>query len=363
MKDFGPAAPGFAPPLAADLDLDQDGAVTVHDEIEYTRFVAQLRVLETRLLSRTQLLRLVEAPDAAAVFRLLAETEYAAAVAAAEGPADFEVALASELSRVFALLRRNAPEADLVRVLGLAYTWQNLKSALKAALTGAPLDERGLIAAGNLASAELLAIAGGGSLTALPEPFRGAAVAAAGAYGATGDPQEIDFVLDAVRFTSIGEGARSHGFELLAKVAETTADLVNLRTALRLRLLRADPAALDRAFVPGGRIKRSRLAAAMLLEPEEMIPALAGVPELDVFAAGLAAYRGTGSLAVLEKLMDDRVLSLVGAARYMAFGPDPIIAYLLAKEAEIKNLRIILTGKINQLPDDTIRERLRETYA
>ena len=61
--------------------------------------------------------------------------------------------------------------------------------------------------------------------------------------------------------------------------------------------------------------------------------------------------------------MDDRLLHMTTGAHYVALSPDPVIAYLMAKETEIKNLRIIFTGKINRLPENTIRERLREAYA
>ena len=54
---------------------------------------------------------------------------------------------------------------------------------------------------------------------------------------------------------------------------------------------------------------------------------------------------------------------MTAPAKYIALGPEPVIAYLMAKETEIKNLRIIFTGKINRLPENTIRERLREAYA
>jgi V/A-type H+-transporting ATPase subunit C len=43
-------------------------------------------------------------------------------------------------------------------------------------------------------------------------------------------------------------------------------------------------------------------------------------------------------------------------------GVEPFIAYLFAKETEIRNVRIIMTGKINRLNDDLIRERLRLGY-
>ena len=37
-------------------------------------------------------------------------------------------------------------------------------------------------------------------------------------------------------------------------------------------------------------------------------------------------------------------------------------AYLLARENEIKCVRMVLTGKLNGMPEGTIRERLREMY-
>ena len=43
-------------------------------------------------------------------------------------------------------------------------------------------------------------------------------------------------------------------------------------------------------------------------------------------------------------------------------GLEPLAAYILARRNEIKCVRMILTGKQNELADDMIRERLREMY-
>ena len=44
------------------------------------------------------------------------------------------------------------------------------------------------------------------------------------------------------------------------------------------------------------------------------------------------------------------------------FGIGPLAAYLIARENEIKTVRIILSGKLNELPEESIRERVREMY-
>ncbi|MEG1437195.1 MAG: V-type ATPase subunit, partial [Oscillospiraceae bacterium] len=59
---------------------------------------------------------------------------------------------------------------------------------------------------------------------------------------------------------------------------------------------------------------------------------------------------------------DDLIMNCIKPARYKAFGVDPIVAYYLAKDAEIKSVRIILSAKLNHLPADIIRERVRALY-
>ncbi|MDP2873193.1 MAG: V-type ATPase subunit [Bacillota bacterium] len=332
------------------------------DGFEYAFFVARIRVLETRLLTRNHLLRMVDAPDAETAFRMLGETEYGPAVAAAGTAADYEIALAAELGRVFGIIRAASPEPELPELLGVAYDWQNLKTALKASLTGRPIDGRFLIAAGNLDRALFFAVASGAD-GSLPSPYRETAARARAVYAASHDPQQVDVVVDGARFAAIIEIARSTGFELIGTLAAASADLINLRTVMRIRLLRASPDLLRQALLPGGTIPAARVASMVTGELDEIAGAASSLPYREVVSGGVNGFRQSGSLALLEKLIDDYLMGLVRDARYVALGPEPVIAYLMAKEAEIKNLRIIFTGKLNRLPEGTIRERLRETYA
>ena len=78
-------------------------------------------------------------------------------------------------------------------------------------------------------------------------------------------------------------------------------------------------------------------------------------------AAGAAAITG-GRLTHFEKLCDDAVTAYLAGARYVAFGEAPLIGYLAARETELTNVRVILSGRLAGLDADTIRERLRESY-
>ena len=55
-------------------------------------------------------------------------------------------------------------------------------------------------------------------------------------------------------------------------------------------------------------------------------------------------------------------MDLNKTSKYINIGPEPIFSYIVAKEAEIKTLRIILVAKLNNLSPDVIRERVRELY-
>ena len=56
------------------------------------------------------------------------------------------------------------------------------------------------------------------------------------------------------------------------------------------------------------------------------------------------------------------MMEYVKVAKYKALTIEPLVAYVYAKETEIKNIRIILTGKINQIEPQNIKERLRDSY-
>ena len=55
-------------------------------------------------------------------------------------------------------------------------------------------------------------------------------------------------------------------------------------------------------------------------------------------------------------------MELAETARMQAFGSEPLAAYFIAKEAEIKNLRILSVCKEFGANKETITERMRKLY-
>ena len=68
------------------------------------------------------------------------------------------------------------------------------------------------------------------------------------------------------------------------------------------------------------------------------------------------------SASAFERWCDNRMIEMLKPQKYEAFSVGPLLGYLIARETEIKTVRIILTGKQNGFSDEAIRERIREMY-
>ena len=55
-----------------------------------------------------------------------------------------------------------------------------------------------------------------------------------------------------------------------------------------------------------------------------------------------------GSLVEYERMTDDHMIGYIATSRYIAVGMEPLIAYLVAREIKITNVRIILVRKNKQ---------------
>ena len=56
-------------------------------------------------------------------------------------------------------------------------------------------------------------------------------------------------------------------------------------------------------------------------------------------------------------------MELMKNSKLVTFGPEKILSYIYAKETEIKVIRIIMVGKLNNIAEEVVRERLRDIYA
>ena len=157
--------------------------------------------------------------------------------------------------------------------------------------------------------------------------------------------------------------ANDTGVCFIAELLTAIIDLTNIKTFLRLKKLNMPRDFLRKNIMPGGKIDDGIFAGNMDLPLESFAESMKGYTYEDICRKGIDNIINTGSIAVFEKLADNYLVSFARKVRYRTFGIEPLIGYLLAKENEFRNVRIVMVGKVNNISANIIRERLRDTYA
>ena len=98
----------------------------------FTSVIPRLRVLETRLLDKAKLDRMIDSNSPWEAVKVLQESEYAAHMSQVKRAEDYEEMLSAELKRVYKLFYEISPEKSVVDVMSVRYDYHNIKVLLKA---------------------------------------------------------------------------------------------------------------------------------------------------------------------------------------------------------------------------------------
>lgn len=336
--------------------------MSISHDSRYAYAVGRIRVLETRLLDMAKLGRMVEAKSADEALRVLGETEYADLVSRAAGPHDYTAVTAGEITRVYSLMKKLLPDEALVDLFLIKYDIHNMKVALKAQFQGQSFDHL-YIDAGIVPAKLMSYICQQEKFPGVPPEYYAFAGAAALAYEESKDPRVIDLVLDRMQYAHTAATAEKHGYAFLARLLAVQADLANIRSLVRTKRLGRGRDFLAENLLAGGTMPQAVFIEALTEDWTAIVARFGSSPYRAVVEQGIGALLESRGLTTLEKLSDGFQAELSRTVRFTAFGPEPIINYILAKENEVRNIRIIMLGKLNGVPNEEIRERLREGYA
>ena len=323
-------------------------------ETDYLFISARVRCLENDLLSADVLRRLTEAGDSAAFFSVLEEYGYPLMRNEINGKIGAEESFDAAWQTALQTVAQDVPDGAVVDFFRYGADCNNLKSALKCAALGRDAAE--LLQDGSVSAACATEAVEKEDFSAYPEQLAQGAAAALDAYRRTGDGRQIDLILDRACFAQMAQAAQGEPFlqELLARRADTT----NLLTALRLA--RREGATARRLFpeaaLPGGVLPVAELAAAVEGGPEQVAEFIARSPYAALCALGDVA---TLPFQTLSRGAEDLCLSFAEEAKWVPFGAPVVACYLLAKETEVKNLRMILAGIRAGVPAAEMQGRLR----
>ena len=328
---------------------------------EYLYESARVRALENRLPTREQLEALILASDWSVLLARLKEIGISV-VLNERGELLREETLVGMLHAAQVELADVMVHDGAVRLWLYPYDCNNVKAAIKGFFRG--VDPRRMtFDFGTVSVERLINMVQSGDFEGLPANMQRAATEAMQAYAKAQNPQTIDLLLDAACFADMLAAATQSGDAFALSMVQTKIDLTNLLTAVRLLRMGRDGEAMigffNEAMLEGGTLTRETLNEWIMGGEDYLWSRLYHTP-LGWLSEQLAGRGKT--LTAVERFADNCWMQQLKPVKFSAYGRAVLIAYWLATEYAVKNLRIILAGHAAGLSAETIRERVRDGY-
>lgn len=331
------------------------------DETRYAYAVARIRAIEKKLLDKGKLERMVEARTAEDAMKVLIEADYGYTGGETLSAYEYERLLKEEYKKVYKLLREVAPNPQIFDVFMLKNDYHNAKVILKGEFSGNN-DDSILIDSGTINPGKLRIMIRDRKMSDMPVIMRRAVEECVDSFNRTGDPQVIDLIMDRAAFMHMKDEVKNINEVFLKDLIVILIDLANINIFLRVKKMNKNWDFLQKTLLPGGSISEDAFVKNLQDTLENFINSLRFTPYGQICEDAITNFNNTGSLSKFEKLSDNFVINYLKKAHYKALGLEPLVGYIIAKEMEIKNARIVMSGKINNISSDIIRERLREAY-
>lgn len=365
------------------------------DEYNWASSVGHVRVLELGLLTGADFSKLAEIEDLRAAVSALRDTDYGKHLESLGNLEEFAPALERALADQYEYVLSFSPEAGLILGFLSKYDFHNLKVLAKEMLLDIPAESKAVSCLSVIPFDELRGASArreDGTPALLPElldratlrygvrqggrqelrPFvvRYLVPALVNAFEEArreavegGGPFGVDSMIDRAWMSWLIRYYRKRGYELLAEFAAGEADVTNLRIVMRSLYHGLDPALLTKILLPVGTVSPRDIADSYAGGPQALERVYLETRWVGLLRKGLGKVERREPLTEWEKECEDTLVEIYRLAKTRALGPEPVLGFLYGKETEVKNLRIILSGKQSQAPKERILARIRKSYA
>lgn len=177
---------------------------------------------------------------------------------------------------------------------------------------------------------------------------------------------------DFMEMNDLAEAKRSvkkYKGEFLSDYLKHLIDMHNIKTFLRLYVLKEPIDKLKASLSEEGFIEREVFIKAynqdlfIFLNRLEYVHKRHSIVNYASFLQdAIKRLEQDNSFVALEKAIVDYLIQILKPAKYMSFGPEPLIAYYFAKVNEINLMRMIILAKLNGVSGDLVKERLNAVY-
>lgn len=317
---------------------------------DFTYAVSRIRMKETKLLSKKDIDRLISQSDYQSVLRTLAELGFGS-----DNNSDADDIIAAEQNKLWSLMAELVEDMSVFDIFRLQNDYHNLKVCVKSVYSNTSPDSM-FVSGGTIEPQELFEKVKNRDYKELPELMGDTAANALDVLLKTGDGQLCDILIDTASLNAVSLFADKSQDEVIKDYAELYVDSANIKVAVRGSKFNKTFEFFTKSLTDSKNLNKELLARSAVKGFDEICNYLGTTKYKD------AVEHIKSSMSAFEKWCDDLLINGMKKQKSEPFTIGPLIAYILAKQNEIKVVRLILIAKLNNLDDAKINERIREMY-
>lgn len=317
---------------------------------DFTYAVARIRFRETKLLSDADLNALLVSADVDAVMRLLRDKGWGDNTDCRP-----EELLSLEENKLWEFINETVDDISVLNFLLIPNDYHNLKVILKCITRD--LDPDSMLIEDSVEDAQAIYKAiKSREYGDLPAYMQEVAKEAMTTLLQTSDGQLCDIIVDKACMEHVYRLGKESKSDMIRLYCELFVAAADIKIAVRCAKTKKKLDFIRRALAECDTLDVERLAQAACEGKSEVIDYL-GTTEYRSAVEAIEA-----SMSAFEKWCDDYMTNAMKPQKWEPFGIGPVVAYIIARQNEIKAVRMILSAKVSNLSENTIKERLRDMY-
>ena len=322
---------------------------------QYYYAVARIRSRELGLLNQAFIDQLLGARSVDEAMRLMQDKGWHMPDEYTTESDRVEKMLSAEKQKTWDLIGELVDDMSVFDVLLIENDYHNLKAAVKEALTSDSHPDI-FINGGTIDPRVLEEAVKARDFSSLPEEMEPVAEKALETLLHTHDGQLTDIIIDEAALEAIGRAAKKSGSDVLELYAGLKVASADIKTAIRAVKTGKDRNFIKEALAPCDTLSTDKLAEAA----GEGMEAIYDYLSLTKYSDAVPELKKSPS--AFERWCDNLIIRNIRSEITHPYTIGPLAAYIIARENEISTVRIVLSGLINDLPEESVRERAREMY-
>jgi V/A-type H+-transporting ATPase subunit C len=329
-------------------------------DVRYSYSTGRIRVLETKLLSTSKVEKMIDSPTVNDALIYLEDTAYDDTIGELTEPEKYPEYVHQEKDISFTLMDRLIYDDTIKQIFRIPYDFHNLKVLLKQRLSGivsAPI----LSDFGTVPSQEIKTAFETETFSPLPEFMSETIGESLAHHYMKKNMKTMEFLIDNLEYSRLLSLAEETGVPFLIHYIKTKIDLTNISTFLRIKYFNTQDNYED-ALIDGGTIP---LYTFLPLSGEgiEMVPPyFKNSVYHHIIEEGTKKILEKGSFSILDRESDNFIMDYIRLTRYITFGVEPVVSYFISRDRDVNIMKMILVGKVNEIPEQEMRERIPKTF-